>query len=127
MKTNFTLNLKKAILTATIILISFSAFSLNDIKATTNAGGLTVSIINNAVVMNWSNTTASYYEIQASADGKTFTTIGMVIGADPKGDGTTFSFKQQVAKLKPGKPYYRVVLVNTDNTATATQAVKATN
>jgi hypothetical protein len=127
MKTNFTLNLKKAIFTTIVTFASFSAFSFTDISTTPNAGGLTVAIINNSVVMNWSNTNANYYEIQASTDGKSFSTIGMVIGADPKGDGTTFSFKQQIAKLKPGKPYYRVVLVNADNTASATTAVKAAN
>ena len=76
--------------------------------------------------MNWSNTSANYYEIQASKDGKTFTTIGMVMGADPKGAGNTFSFKQQMAKLKlkPGKAYYRVLLINNDQTTTATDAVK---
>lgn len=123
MKTNFTSLLKKGIFTSLILFVSFSALS-NNISDKPVAGGLTVEVINNSLVMNWSNTTANYYEIQASKDGKTFTTIGMVMGADPKGAGNTFSFKQQMAKLKPGKVYYRVLLVNADQTLIATPAVK---
>lgn len=123
MKTIFTSALSKGILSLLFITLSFTAFSASAPKRVT-AGGLTVEVINNALVMNWSNTSANYYEIQASKDGKTFTTIGMVMGADPKGAGNTFSFKQQVAKLKPGKVFYRVLLVNNNLTATATDAVK---
>lgn len=124
MKTSFTSLLKKGIFTSIILVVSFSAFSNNISDKTAFSGGLTVEVINNSLVMNWSNTSANYYEIQASKDGKTFTTIGMVMGADPKGAGNTFSFKQQMAKLKPGKAYYRVLLINNDQTATATEAVK---
>ena len=124
MKTNFTSSLKKGIFTSLILFASFSAFFNNISDKTAFSGGLTVEVINNSLVMNWSNTSANYYEIQASKDGKTFTTIGMVMGADPKGAGNTFSFKQQMAKLKPGKVYYRVLLVNADQTLIATPAVK---
>lgn len=123
MKTNFTLLLKRAFFISVSLLFSFSAFSKNISGQT--SGNLTVKFVNGSVVMNWSNTTANYYEIQASKDGKTFTTIGMVMGADPKGAGNTFSFKQQLSKLKPGKSYFRVVLITDDNKLIATEAVKA--
>jgi hypothetical protein len=125
MKTNFTSSLQKGIITSAFLLLSFLAFSKNITDKPVAESNLTVQIINNALVMNWSNTDGNYYEIQASKDGKNFTTIGMVMGADPKGPGNTFSFKQQVAKLKPGKPYYRVVIITNDNQAVATEAVKA--
>ncbi|MGB4775652.1 MAG: hypothetical protein WBP45_10790 [Daejeonella sp.] len=125
MKTNFTSQLLKGIITSAFFLYSFAAFSNNISGTSANSGNLTVTIVNGSVVMNWSNTTAEYYEIQASKDGKNFTTIGMVMGADPKGDGNSYSFKQQLAKLKPGKPYYRVVIITADNKAIATEAVKA--
>lgn len=123
MKTISTSIFSKGIFTLLFFTLSFTALATSSPKLSVS-GGLTVEVINNAVVMNWSNTSANYYEIQASKDGKNFTTIGMVMGADPKGAGNTFSFKQQVAKLKPGKSYYRVVLVNSNQTATATEAVK---
>lgn len=123
MKTNLTSTLSKGIFSLLFVILSSAAFSATSPKHMA-AGGLTVEVVNNALVMNWSNTSANYYEIQASKDGKSFTTIGMVMGADPKGAGNTFSFKQQVAKLKPGKVFYRVLLVNNNLTATATNAVK---
>jgi hypothetical protein len=123
MKTIITSTLLKGTFSLLLITLSFTAFSASVPKHVA-AGGLTVEVINNAVVMNWSNTSANYYEIQASKDGKSFTTIGMVMGADPKGAGNTFSFKQQLAKLKSGKVFYRVLLVSNNLTATATDAVK---
>lgn len=89
---------------------------------------LKASVQNSNLVINWNaadNGTANHIEIQASEDGKTFSTIGLVLGADPK-QANTYTFKQNVSKLKPGRTYYRVLTVDTNSMASASDVVRLT-
>jgi lipopolysaccharide export system protein LptA len=94
--------------------------------------GLKVTVNANKLQINWkSNKTedAAYWEVQASADGKSFSTIGMVMGADPT-TGTVsegdFTFKQQTSKIKPGMKYFRVLHIETADMAMASNTIQFT-
>ena len=121
MKTNFT-NLRNAIFVLLLSLAFTSAFSQNGNPAISN---LTATVVNNNLVMNW-NVSAidnvNYCEVQASKDGITFSTIGLVMGADPK-EPNSFKFKQGLKKLKSGQVYYRVLNVENSGKSYVSNAV----
>jgi hypothetical protein len=125
MKTNLTL-LTKSILMVFCCLVFNRSIANNTIN-TQGVSNLKASIENNSLIVNWvaePASTTQYYEVQASEDGKTFVTIGFVMGVDPKQNNNTCIFKQNVAKLKPGKVFYRVLDVENDGTATISDVVK---
>lgn len=70
------------------------------------------------------NAAVEYCEVQASKDGKNFTTIGFVMGANPAKTDNSFSFKQQQAKIKPGMIYFRVLNIGAGDQATSSPVVK---
>lgn len=126
MKTNFT-PFVKVILAALFFFAGTTAFANNITPDTTPASGnLKVSVENNSLVMNWNladAATVNYCEIQGSEDGKTFTTIGYVMGANPAQDNS-YSFKQTLSKIKPGKVYFRVLIIGADEKAASSEVVK---
>ncbi|MEO6489457.1 MAG: hypothetical protein ABIO04_05900 [Ferruginibacter sp.] len=83
---------------------------------------------NNLLIMwNASDATSSNYcEVQSSEDGKTFSTIGMVMGADPKQTHNGFAFKQDMNKMKAGHIFYRILTIDGNNKAFASNVFKAT-
>lgn len=125
MKTNFTL-LRQSILIAFLSLAFSKSFSENIITPNTDIN-LRANVVNNNLIVDWNlsaDSTFSYCEVQASEDGKTFITIGYVMGAEPKVGSDHFVFKQQFNKIKAGKIYYRVLNVAVDGKASATYTVK---
>ena len=69
---------------------------------------------NTDLLVKWTSLLdANYWEVQGSADGKSYTTIGMVMGTDPKGTGS-YTFKQKIQKIKPGLIYFRVLHIEND-------------
>ncbi len=123
MKTNFT-PFVKVILAALFFFAGTTTFANNTTPAI--SGNLKVSVENNSLVMNWNladASTVNYCEIQGSEDGKTFTTIGYVMGANPAHDNS-YSFKQTLSKIKPGKIYFRVLIIGADEKATSSEVVK---
>jgi hypothetical protein len=48
----------------------------------------------------------------------------MVMGGNPAEQGS-FRFKQQVAKMKPGLKYYRVLHIMNDDTAIASEIIQS--
>ena len=112
--------ISRNIIAALLVAISFT----NTQAQTANPSivrNVKVSVQNDNLMINWVVTeaaTADYYEVQASADGKTFSTIGLVLGADPK-QANSFAFKQGVKKMKPGQVFYRVLNIGTDGKAYA--------
>jgi hypothetical protein len=86
------------------------------------------TIEKNNLLVNWISDTKdqdNYWAVQASADGKTFSTIGMVMGADPAAAGT-YTFKQDRKKIKPGFRYYRVLHVEPNDQAVASNTIGLT-
>ncbi len=110
-----------------LLCLSFSAISANNITPSISGIELKAAVVNNNLIVDWqfnADSKFNYSEVQASTDGKNFTTIGFVTGAEPKDGSTHFIFKQQFSKVKAGKVYYRVVNVASDGTVAATYAVK---
>ncbi len=115
------------------------AFMLFTVAAKAQKNGLTTStivaenvkatLVNNNLQVAWvtnSTLNANYWQVQASADGSTFSTIGLVMGADPKGAGENYIFKQLVSKIKSGFKYYRVLHVETEDRAIASNTIRLT-
>jgi hypothetical protein len=76
--------------------------------------------------LSWAATAGDsndYWEVQGSRDGKIFSTIGLVLGADPAVQTTSFTFKQDNKKLAPGMKYYRVLLVENETKAIASNMI----
>lgn len=126
MKTNFTL-VTKAVFVILFTFASATSFSKHTFTSGSPIVNLTANADSNSLVINWNilpNTSTNYCEVQASEDGITFTTIGFVMGADPKQTNNTFTFKQSLKKIKPGKVFYRVLNISADEKATASSVVK---
>lgn len=125
MKTNFT-TLRNLIL-VTLLSVSFStAFSQTPATESQAISNVTATVVNNNIVLNWNVTnelSASICEVQASKDGKNFTSIGIVMGADPKQNNNGFAFKQNLSKIKSGMVYFRIVTVGAN--ANTSNSVKA--
>ena len=126
MKTNFTL-VTKTVLFIFLTLIFTKSFSSTIPHNDSPVINLTANVENKNIVVNWNipaGTASSYCEVQVSQDGKTFSTIGLVMGADPKQANNSFIFKQELKKIKAGKVFYRVLNVNDNNTAVASNVIK---
>lgn len=100
---------------AAVLLINFNTNAqqglenkIPDMKIT----GFNGKIENNNLSLVWNTNTTrqdNYWEVQASKDGKDFSTIGLVLGADPKQGKGIFRYKQELKKIRPGMKYYRVL------------------
>jgi len=132
MNSNFTY--LRNVICALLISLSFSSvFSQTNTNNTTlaNSGisNLTATVVNNNIVINWNVTdqlASNYCEVQASKDGKNFSTVGIVLGADPSKTDNSFAFKQNLSKMKSGQVYYRVVAIGASDKASASNVVKST-
>lgn len=127
MKTSFTL-LRNCICVIIFTLSFTASFSQISQAAYPVISDIKVAHENNNLIINWnvSKTTVSdYCEVQASTDGKTFFTIGLVLGADPKQNNNSFIFKQNLSKLKAGLVYYRILSVENYTKAFVSNVVKA--
>lgn len=112
------------------IVSSFIAFfflvQMAQAQKMNNIDHLEVSINNKNLYISWNfeGTGSGYWEVQGSADGKTFQPIGLVLGAKP-GTESTFMFKTETKNLKKGLHYFRVLQVQQDQTAIAYTAIAA--
>jgi hypothetical protein len=118
-----------------IYLLAFAFMSVNAtsqtidlVKDAVSIGDLKVSQTGNNLQITWSSNIKddnSYWEVQASADGKEFKAIGIVFGSDPKSVGQ-YAFKQAASRIKPGYHYYRVARLEQNNSALASDAIRFT-
>lgn len=123
----FTIYLRNCVCLALLLIAHTGAFSQTNQSENTVISNLKASVENNRLVINWvvsETTSIDNCEVQASTDGKTFSTIGIVMGADPK-QANSFSFKQILNKMKTGKVFYRVVNVETNGRSSTSNVVKA--
>ncbi|MEP7164569.1 MAG: hypothetical protein ABI741_07740 [Ferruginibacter sp.] len=123
----FTICLRNCVCLALILLAQTSAFSQTNQSENAVIGNLKASVENNRLVINWvvaETVSINNCEVQASADGITFSTIGIVMGADPK-QANSFCFKQSLNKMKTGRVFYRVVNMETSGRSTTSNIVKA--
>jgi hypothetical protein len=127
MKTNYTSAIRNFFLVTILSLVFTTAFSQSSLTIKPVTTNLKATVENNAVILNWNVTEGAafnYSKVQASADGVTFYTIGMVLGPNPEQTGNSFSFKQNLAKMKPGQAYYRVLNMETDEIAHVSNVAK---
>lgn len=85
------------------------------------------SVENLDLMVKWTSTNednSNYWEVHGSTDGKSFSTIGMVMGGDPKA-AKTYTFKQKLQKIKPGIIYFRVLHVEKDATADVSNIIQS--
>ncbi len=120
-----------------LICVTLLSLSLSTVSAQTaateelvNSGisNVKAEVINNNIVINWNVTDAlvsNICEVQASKDGKNFSTIGIVMGPDPRQTNNGFAFKQNLSKMKAGQVYYRVVSRGASATEGTSTVVKA--
>lgn len=118
------------VICALVLTASFStAFSQTNNQVDPAISNLKATVVNNNIVLNWNTTdalAANYCEIQASKDGKHFSTVGLVLGADPSKTDNSFAFKQNLSKMKAGQVYYRVVMIGAKDAAATSTIVKST-
>jgi hypothetical protein len=127
MKANFTSAIRNFFLVTILSLAFTTAFSQNSLALKPATANLKAVVENNTVILNWNVTEGAafnYCKVQASADGITFYTIGMVLGPNPEQTGNSFSFKQNLAKIRPGQAYYRVLNMETDEIAHVSNVAK---
>jgi hypothetical protein len=77
---------------------------------------LNCSIKNDRVLLNWvieNNQSANQVEVESSTDGKNFTMAALVFGTDKKDTDTYYYYE----KAKKGKTFYRLKIINKDNSA----------
>lgn len=126
MKSNFTC--LRNFFGALLLTVSFtSAFAQSGPSSNPSITNLTAAVVNHNIVINWNVTddlAANYCEVQASRDGKNFSTVGIVLGADPKQNNNSFAFKQNLSKMKPGNVYYRVLSIVNGEKAVASNVIK---
>ena len=116
---------------STIAVMLVISFNLNAQQTNSKSSNLIIErlaakIQDNQLLINWASAEAganNYWEVQGSRDGKEFSTIGLVLGADPQEGNGTYKFKQQIAKLKSGLKYYRVLNVEAHDRAIASNTV----
>lgn len=116
-----------------LILITFAIININAKAQSNNEAAfvqqLKVTNNNGQLFMSWQSANGNNeaaFEIQASEDGVKFSTIGYVLGADPKGVRGGYAFKQQTNKMKPGMQYFRVLQQVTANSAMASEVTGIT-
>lgn len=94
--------------------ITASSASASPLTAVVNQ--LNCSIKNDRVLLNWvieNNQSANQVEVESSTDGKNFTMAALVFGTDKKDTDTYYYYE----KAKKGKIFYRLKIINKDNSA----------
>ena len=92
------------------------------------AGNIKATVSGNNLVVTWNESAATgkgSWEVQGSADGRQFSTIGLVWGADPKA-ANSYAFKQQTNKLSAKYTHFRVLYIASSNEAVASHTIPLT-
>lgn len=117
--------MKKILYTIALLLVTVIATNAQSQSSTRHFDNLQAKIENNNLLIEWNASNideSATWQVQASADGKEFITIGFVMGADPKA-ADTYKYKQGLAKIKPGLKYYRVLQLASDDIAIASNTI----
>lgn len=98
-------------------------------NADINIVGFSAKISDNKLLINWSSKEKNendYWLVQGSRDGKEFSTIGLVLGAEPSVEARTYIFKQVLTKIKHSLKYYRVLHIETPEIAVVSEIIELT-
>lgn len=121
--------MKKIIYVFAIALLSFNAYAQQDAVINTSEPtieGLKAFVNGTNLLINWGGTKLTgneYWEVQASNDGKLYTTIGLVLGADPKFGERNYSFKNKITGIRRGMKFYRVLKIQTETSAFVSNSI----
>jgi hypothetical protein len=109
-------------------IVSYAQEKSESLSSVSKMSKVTATVDNNNLLVNWRSVSGEkdYWEVQGSADGKNFSTIGMVLGENPAAEKPGFNFKMPVGKMKPGLKYFRVLQVDSPETAIASNTIKIT-
>lgn len=121
------MKMKHILYTIGFILVINSGVNAQTNLPVTEIKDVKVFVENKDLHLSWSSDahgTDKYWEVQGSSDGKSFTSIGIVLGADPATGN--YQFKQPVAKIKTGYKYYRVLHIESEDMATASNTILLT-
>jgi len=116
-------------MTFIVLAITAKAQSPSSRKIAIQAEQVKATLVKNNLEVVWvknSTAEANYWEVQGSRDGKNYSTIGLVWGADPKSNGKSYLFKQANNKIQPGFIYYRVLHIENEETAVASISTRLT-
>ena len=121
--------MKKFIYTMSFILLAITVKAQNPtiVTAGLQAENVKATLVGNNLEVVWVKNAAAeanYWEVQGSIDGKNYSTIGVVFGADPKGNGSSYHFKQTNRKIQPGFTYYRVLHIENEKRAVASNSTR---
>lgn len=115
--------MKQLFYTIALVLVSQLAFAqqgkkvAEDLRATKNETDLLL------IWTDSKDTEQGSWQVEASADGKDFSSIGLVWGSDPRNSETTYSFKQKHKKLRRGYRYYRVQFFDNQNVVSTSKTI----
>lgn len=121
--------MKKIIYVFAIAFFSSNAYAQQDAVSNTHETtieGLKASVTGTNLLINWGGaklTGNEYWEVQASNDGKQFTQIGLVLGADPKVGERNYSFKNNITGTQRGMKFYRVLKIQTETSAFVSNSI----
>ena len=120
--------MKKA--TYLMALLVLSTFFTNAQPAT-GGGLINISKLiayekDNRFYIDWAtdgNNATNYWEVQSSVDGKNFSTIAIVLGADPGKTGDEYGYRGKIDSKNPSV-YYRVVHISTAGAKQQSDVIK---
>lgn len=97
-------------------------------QLTTTDISFTASLTNDRIILNWvtqKEGNSNHFEVERSADGQNFKTIGLVLGPLEESAGSKFyKIKDQMTVLlEKNSLYYRLKQVNTDGTYGYSQVI----
>lgn len=117
--------MKKLFCTIAVIMVfGIGANAQERVISANPVSDLKVKTIKNNLELTWQGIenegSKSYWQVEASADGKGFSTIGYVWGSE----NGNCKFRQNAEKIKKGLIYYRVLVINEAGTATVSHIIK---
>jgi len=120
--------LKKLIYVSFLLLASYKSHAqVSNNNTTINITNFTADEKANKLSINWSTdgtVPTNYFEVQKSDDGKTFKTIAMVLGPDPRKTGDSYEYAENVKNEIKKPVYFRVCHIGTNGDEQVTKIIQ---
>lgn len=113
--------MKKVLFIVTVFLIalvnSSTAQTAIETKTTINITNFHVYAKDSKLIVEWGtegNKATNYWEVQRSSENLQFSTIAIVLGADPNQPGEKYEYMEKIKDTKGQPVYYRLRYINAD-------------
>lgn len=111
----------KSILLVAFVLLSFATLASQPLatEPRVHIKNLTSHVEANRRIISWTTDgtqPVNTFEVQRSLDGKTFTTIAIVLGADPREPQESYKFPAARGSQEQQTTWYRVAHIGTNGT-----------